>query len=131
MKLSQRYELWPYRPWQLSPEVKKFVEERLPKRLSADEKALLAQSEGKWPDYPQTIQGLAKRHSLQVPWQTLPGQRKAWDFYRIWSKKSAERFPGLLELDFALLGPAPREPAADRAIPARLPGLLALGEPGR
>jgi hypothetical protein len=122
IKLSQRYELWPYHPWHLSAEVRKFVEGRLSKSLNADEKALLAQSEGKWPDYPQTIQQLARRHGLQVPWQTLPGLRKAWDFYRIWSKKSAERFPRLLELNFALLGPAPREPAADRAVLARLPG---------
>ena len=39
-------------------------------------------AEGKWPDYPNTIQELARRHQLEVPWHTLPGQRKNWDNYR-------------------------------------------------
>lgn len=84
------FELWPARFAYLSPEVQKFVKDRLSPRLNEDEKTLLAKSEGKWPDYPQTIQDLATRYSLYVPWQTLPGPRRYWDFYRVWSGRRAD-----------------------------------------
>jgi hypothetical protein len=87
LKLSLDYELWPSHQWELSAEVKKFIKEKLTTRLNGDEKTLLARSQGKWPDYPKTIEELATRHGLQVPWQTLPGLRKNWDFYRIGSRK--------------------------------------------
>jgi hypothetical protein len=128
IKLSARYEFWPAHLSELSPEVQKFVKEKLPAKLNGDEKTLLARSQGKWPDYPQTIQELATRHGLQVPWQTLPGLRKNWDFYRIGSRRSSEQLPGLGEVGLVLLEPAPRAPAAVNAVFARLPVLPALSD---
>ena len=84
------FEFWPAHFHHLSPDVQRFVRDRLTPKLTTDEKTLLAQREGRWPDYPQTIQELATRHSLQVPWQTLPGPRRYWDFYRVWSRRKAE-----------------------------------------
>ena len=126
LKLSLDYELWPSHQWELSAEVKKFIKEKLSARLNGDEKTLLARSQGKWPDYPKTIQELATRYGHQVPWQTLPGPRKSWDLYRIGSRRSSEKLPGLGESGLALLEPTPREPAAVNAMFARLPGLPAL-----
>ncbi len=40
-------------------------------------------SEGKWPDYPLTIQELAKKYNLDPPWHYLPEpERWKWDHYR-------------------------------------------------
>src|SRR5262249_50067202 len=97
IKISSHHDFWPTHHSDLSPEVKKFLEEKLSPKLNKDEKALLTTTHGKWPDYPQTIQELATRHGLQVPWRTLPGPRKSWDSYRIGSRRSTERLPGLGE----------------------------------
>lgn len=40
-------------------------------------------AEGKWPDYPKTIQELAQKYNLQPPWHILPEPEKwNWDRYR-------------------------------------------------
>jgi hypothetical protein len=88
-RLSTRFEFWPARPQDLSQEMQKFVEQQLKQKLTAPEMELLMKRQGRWPDYPRTIQELASQHSLQVPWQTLPGERKLWDQYRLRGKVGA------------------------------------------
>ena len=82
------FEFWPVYFGHLSPDVQRFLDEKLRPALSAEEDLRLTRSEGKWPDYPRTIQELATHHSLRVPWQTLPDARKQWDKYRNWSRRN-------------------------------------------
>jgi hypothetical protein len=80
------YELWPSQRDDLSVPVKEFLTKRLLPLLDEREKAQLKEAEWKWPLYPRTIEDLAQKHTLEVPWQTLPtlaGQRKSWDSYRL------------------------------------------------
>lgn len=74
-------ELWPTQEPALSPAMKKFCE-KLGTLLSNDENRRLNNARGKWPEFPQTIQELARNHKLQPPWFTLPGPRERWDSYR-------------------------------------------------
>lgn len=76
------YELWPSRPFDLSPSVRQFVEDRLKPSLTPDERRRLDAAVGSWPRYPLAIQELARRHNLRVPWQTLPGPPELWNKYR-------------------------------------------------
>jgi hypothetical protein len=105
MKLSPRFEFWPSRPQDLSQEVRAFMDKQLLPRLPEEDRALLTKRQGKWPDFPQTIQELASKHGLRVPWQTLPGERKNWDVFR-----------------------APGKAAAAPALPAQPPRVM--GRPG-
>jgi hypothetical protein len=76
------YELWPSRPFYLSPAVRQFVEDRLKPVLTAEERQHLDAAVGSWPRYPLAIRELARRHNLRVPWQTLPGSPDQWNKYR-------------------------------------------------
>jgi hypothetical protein len=76
------FELWAWGRSCLSPPMQEFVDRKLFKALDIDEKYRFTTAEGKWPDYPDAIQELARKHNLQVPWQTLPGARERWDNYR-------------------------------------------------
>jgi hypothetical protein len=112
--LSELYEFWPTVERDLSPEVRRFVK-ALKERVTPEEWKRLQASEGKWPRYPDTIQELADRYYLTVPWQTLPGKRERWDAYRV---RSPGRVEGLPELpattlrDFAVLELTAQERAA-------------------
>jgi hypothetical protein len=68
----------------LSPPMKDFVEHKLiPALKDQAEKRKLTDSLGKWPEYPETIQELAKKHSLSPPWHILPDEKIwKWDNYR-------------------------------------------------
>jgi hypothetical protein len=81
--LSLPYELWPRRTKDLSPMMQGFVAEKLRPVLDNNEKQMLEIAEGRWPDFPETIQKLADKRGLDVPWQTLPGRRSDWDAYRV------------------------------------------------
>jgi hypothetical protein len=83
LDVSLPHELWPSRRKDLSVDVQEFLKNKLEPVLNGTEKGLLRQAEGNWPRYPQTIQNLAARHALTVPWQTLPGPRARWDGYRL------------------------------------------------
>jgi len=65
-------------------------EDKLIKELTQEEFQLYLKAKGKWPDYPQTIQDLARAHYLHPPWFTLPG--RGWDAYRP-AKPSPSRAP--------------------------------------
>jgi hypothetical protein len=83
LDVSLPHELWPSRRKDLSWGVQDFLARKLAPALDPIERGLLKQAEGSWPRYPQTIQELAQKHSLSVPWQTLPGSRTRWDCYRL------------------------------------------------
>ena len=55
------------------PGVRSFVEKQLLPHLTAEEKQRLLEAEGHWPEYPQTIKELAKRHPVLPP---LPAPHK-------------------------------------------------------
>lgn len=78
------FELWPQHPKALSQRVSTFIEKELRPALETDEQIQLlrAETHGGWPELPQTIDDLARKHDLQVPWQTLPGSEEYWDKYR-------------------------------------------------
>jgi hypothetical protein len=75
-------EWWPTQERDLSPPVQHFLKVQLVPRLTEAEKAQLKKAEGKWPPYPRTIQELARRKKLRVPWKTLPGKPGFWNPYR-------------------------------------------------
>jgi hypothetical protein len=82
-KFSLGPDFWPSGPGDLSLPVKDFLEKRLGPVLDEAEKARLKAAEAAWPAYPRTVQELAQRHDLTVPWRTLPGPRSRWDDYRL------------------------------------------------
>lgn len=81
--LSLPNELWPIRLEDLSQPMRDFVVDKLKPALDREELALLRQAEGTWPEFPKTIQELARRHYLRPPWQTLPGLTTRWEGYRM------------------------------------------------
>ncbi len=103
-------ELWPSRLRDLSPPVQRFLREKLLPSLDGGEKKLLRDKEGKWPEYPQTIQELAVRHYLKVPWLTLPGRSEEWDAYRFKRQSAIERVPQGAPADRVALPRIPTEP---------------------
>lgn len=75
----------------LLPPMKKFIDAELVPAISdvpADQRKF-KDSEGRWPDYPETIQELAKKYKLDPPWHYLPEpERWKWDLYRNLSCRS-------------------------------------------
>jgi hypothetical protein len=69
----------------LTPAMKQFVEKQLLPTINdhaADKKRYL-ESEGFWPNYPDTIQELSHKYNLEPPWHILPdADRFHWDRYR-------------------------------------------------
>jgi hypothetical protein len=89
-----RFDLWPAKFEHLSPNVRHFVENELrPLLVVKEDKDLLEKAEGRWPEYPEAIQTLARKFYLEVPWQTLPAPAgklpanppfiQLWDGYRL------------------------------------------------
>jgi hypothetical protein len=108
------FELWPATPRDLTPPVRQFYQRRLLPVLDDPETARLRASLGKWPEWVLTIQDLAKKHRLHVPWFTLPPQGGLWDFYRLKPRAGQDDLPPLsrqtLRL-FALVELTPKERA--------------------
>jgi hypothetical protein len=91
----------------LSHPMKKFVRFKLlrAKLLDRKEKARLRNAKG-WPAYAETINALARKYQLRVPWQTLPGPQERWDIYRakpIVPSKALPNVPRQTLRNFALL----------------------------
>ncbi len=61
--------------------VQQFITQELMPILDPEERKLLDQARGQWPQYPKTIADLARNHNLQVPGMSLPN-RAYWDKYR-------------------------------------------------
>jgi hypothetical protein len=69
----------------LTPPMQKFVEKQLVPAMKdhAADVRKLADSEGKWPEYPVTIQELSAKYHLRPPWHILPdADRFHFDRYR-------------------------------------------------
>ena len=67
----------------LLPPMQEFVDKKLDPVLDQGEKRKLSDAQGKWPDYPLTIQELAQKHALQPAWHILPEpERWKWGDYR-------------------------------------------------
>jgi len=81
------YELWPTHERCLLPPMQDFLNKKLRPALSDDEVRTLNKAVGKWPEFPRTIQELARDHKLQPPWFTFPGPPEQWDSYRIHKKQ--------------------------------------------
>ena len=78
----------------LSQGMQEFVKKKLVEPLlDRKEWRMLIDAEGKWPEYPETIQKLADAHNLPVPWFTLPGGRERWDPYRAGRTPTAPGYP--------------------------------------
>jgi hypothetical protein len=76
------HEFLAYKKDCLEPRMQDFVVKTLQPLLDGDEKIRLAESIGKWPDYPQAIQDLATAHGLTPPWFTFP-RPEYWHNYRL------------------------------------------------
>lgn len=88
-------EWWAYNFNNLSPTMQDFIKKKLEPLLEKKESRELFNAEGTWPDYPETIQRLARIHNLRIPWHTLPGNRERWDNYRSHRPPIAPGFPEL------------------------------------
>lgn len=80
------HEWWAFGYKALSEPMQKFVDAELKPKLDREQLAKLARAEGRWPEYPDTLQKLAALHHLDPPWFTLPRDRKQWDAYRFKSE---------------------------------------------
>ncbi len=69
---------------ELPANIQYFVRDHLSLHLDDEEKMELTEVEGKWPEYVQTLQGLAHQHRLRIPWEHLPprGRFFNWNLYR-------------------------------------------------
>lgn len=88
-------EWWPYNFHGLTLPMQDFLKKKLEPLLDRKEARLLVDAEGKWPEYPETIQKLAQSHNLEVPWFTLPGSRERWDVYRAGPRPTVPGYPEL------------------------------------
>jgi hypothetical protein len=70
--------LGPAKPGEFKPEVERFLPE-LRKKAAAAEWKVLADKEGRWPDYPAELLRLARAHDLSVPGAMLPGPPSQWE----------------------------------------------------
>jgi hypothetical protein len=77
------YEFWASDDKSLLLPMRDFVANKLHTAIDQAEKRKLADSRGKWPDYPLMIQELSQKHKLQPPWHILPDPNIwKWDLYR-------------------------------------------------
>ena len=82
-RLPFNYEFWASDDKSLLPPMRDFVANKLHAAIDQAEKRKLADSMGKWPDYPLMIQELSQKHKLQPPWHFLPEPSQwKWDLYR-------------------------------------------------
>ena len=88
-------EWWAYNFNSLTPAMQDFLKQKMEPLLDRKENRLLLDAEGKWPEYPETIQKLAAAHNLQVPWFVLPGASERWDVYRAGRPPTVPGFPEL------------------------------------
>lgn len=73
----------PSQPKDFSPAIQKFITDELVPVLDAKENERLKNAETKWPNYPEILLELARKHGLQVPEMALPGPRESWDRFRL------------------------------------------------
>jgi hypothetical protein len=99
-------ELWPARRDDLTRDTREFLEKQLGPVLDEGDRKQLKAAEGHWPAFPRTLQALAAKHYLSVPWLTLPGPRARWDGYRLHRHPAVPGLPPVARQtlrDFALI----------------------------
>jgi hypothetical protein len=109
---------WPAKVDDFSPAIRKFVADDLYPAIEDVERDQLKAVNGLWPEYPQRLMDLAKKHGLTVPGTRLPGPAKYWDEMR----NALPDIPGdrlrifatteLSPEDRAKLGPLVTDPAS-------------------
>jgi len=97
------------RPEQFAPETKAFIEDRLYPVLSEAERRELDSRLGHWPEYPETLHELARKHRLFIPGMSLPGQRRLWESVRY---ADLPELPDVTLRQFALFELTPEDRAA-------------------
>jgi hypothetical protein len=78
-KLKVDSQLGPNKPDHFAPMTQSFIKSELLPKLSEAQRKDLASAEGKWPDYPERLLGLAKQHGLTVPGMARPCPPEFWD----------------------------------------------------
>ncbi len=76
------HEFLAYKKDCLTNPMRDFMAKKLEPLLSDKEFYRLNEARDHWPEYPETIQDLANRHGLHVPWLILP-RTEDWDRYRV------------------------------------------------
>jgi hypothetical protein len=111
-------ELWAYNERCLLKPMRDYVAE-LNKVLTPAEKERLQKATNQWPEYPTTIQTLAKAHEMPPPpWNTaLSGPRESWDDCRTWRDKGAVAVSWHELQDFALTTLPPDKVARIKMMP--------------
>jgi hypothetical protein len=75
-------QLGPVNAQEISPKVALWVDSTLLKSLTDSEKDKLKKVEERWPEYPQTLHDLARKHRLPIPELSPPGEQTLWDFVK-------------------------------------------------
>jgi hypothetical protein len=88
-------EWWVYNFNGLNPPMQDFLKKKMEPLLDRKELRRLVEAEGKWPEYPETIEKLALAHNLRAPWFTLPGNHERWDAYRFGRQPTVPGYPEL------------------------------------
>jgi hypothetical protein len=78
-KLKTESQLGPNKPEHFGQMARAFVANELYPKLTEAQKNELTSREGKWPDYPELLLQLAKKHSLTVPGMSRPCPAEFWD----------------------------------------------------
>jgi hypothetical protein len=122
-------ELWARGPRDLLRPMQKYLENVLLPVLTDDEQRRLSKAEGKWPEYPQTLQKVAEAHDVDgPPWQTaLPDPQEQWASYRALDPNDLPEVPRQVLHDFAMYKLKPEERAKLNLSPTdHVSGLKAL-----
>jgi len=78
-KLKVESQLGPNKPDHFAPTTQAFIKNELMPKLSEQQRKDLAATEGKWPDYPERLLGLAKLHDMAIPGMVRPGTPGFWE----------------------------------------------------
>jgi hypothetical protein len=73
----------PSKPQDFSKAIQDFLEKDLWPKLDQPDRDRLKAEEGRWPQYPQILLELARKHGLDVPQMRLPGPPDFWAAYRV------------------------------------------------
>jgi hypothetical protein len=78
-KLKVESQIGPTKEGDLALATRFAIQNELLVQLTEDEKADLKSKEGKWPDYPQCLVELAKKHKVRLPGTFRPCEKEFWD----------------------------------------------------
>jgi hypothetical protein len=114
-KAPIKAQLGPSTAREISTKVSPWVDSTLVKALTEGERDKLKKAEGRWPEYPQTLHELARKHRLPIPDLSPPGEQSLWDFVKSFRTRPLPEPPEDLLRKFA------QELNADRSGPPLSP----------